>query len=77
MVLYELIKEEKGIYYYNYYPDGNKKAPGCITIDKNMNRGIVKISEDDFENMYAGRVWREFSLGHSPLGKERGELILF
>lgn len=77
MVLYELLKEENGVYYYNYYPKGDKDAPGCITIDEDMHRGIVEISKNDFENMYAGRVWREFSLGHSPLGKERGELILF
>ncbi|MDO4280773.1 MAG: hypothetical protein Q4C56_04000 [Peptococcaceae bacterium] len=77
MVAYELQKVENGTYYYNYYPDGDKSAPGCITMDAEDNRGIVKISDEDVKNIYAGRVWREFALGHTPLGQPSGELIMF
>ena len=77
MVKYDLQKLENGTYYYNYYPDGNMDAPGCITMDADGNRGIVKISDADVKNIYAGRVWREFALGHVPLGQQSGELIMF
>lgn len=77
MVEFELLKIEDDKYYYNYYPNGNKNALGCITMTENDERGIVKISEDDVQNIYAGFVWRSFAKGYLKLGTKQGEIVMF
>jgi hypothetical protein len=41
-------------YFYSYFPEGNKNAPGMVAVDyDNGLREVVKESDDDFENLYA------------------------
>lgn len=77
MVVYELDRIENGRYYYNYYPQGNREAKGCIYTDKNDNRGIVEISKNDEFRICAGHIWRYFKYNPDKLGKKTGEIMLF
>lgn len=54
MLEFSLDKIEGTKYYYAYFPEGNKNAPGMIAVDYDHDlREVIKESEDDFQNMYA------------------------
>lgn len=53
-------------YYYSYFPEGNKKAPGTVAIDYgNESKEVIKTSADDFEDLYAIHAMNGISKGRT------------
>lgn len=54
MLEFLLEKIEGTKYYYSYFPEGNKKAPGTVSVDyDNDLMEIIRESADDFQGLYA------------------------
>ncbi len=56
MLTYILDKIENGIYYFLFYPEGNKAAPGRVAFYEDGTSDVLEESQDDFKHIYAGHA---------------------
>ncbi len=53
MLTYILLEINGDEYIYIYYPNGNKDAPGKVSLSKNGDKRIIEESVQDFGKRYA------------------------
>ena len=62
MLRYEFIRKVDKGYEYNYFPEGNKNAPGVVFIESKGKGHIIEESSEDFGERYAFHAIRGIDL---------------
>ncbi len=71
MLTYKLIKEENGIYTYEYYPEGKTNNIGIVKLNKNGKHTVIKQADD------VGDMYLIHALNHIEIGKISGTVAWY